>query len=129
MTTEQTFLENPITDRYNNSGLTPYNIPGLASYKKNSPIYIDHIIKCVLTYTGFPLHKIVVKSRERELVYARQLCFYFLRQKTTLSLKTIGAMFGGRDHTTVIHGNETIMDLLFSDSRVKEDVNRINERL
>lgn len=50
--------------------------------------------------------------RKRELVVPRQVCMYFIKLKTTLSLKEIGALFGNRDHATVIYAINTINDLI-----------------
>ncbi len=48
------------------------------------------------------------KSRKKEIVFPRQLAMYLCREMTDMSLPKIGDMFGGRDHTTVIHAVEKI---------------------
>lgn len=72
----------------------------------------------------FDLDPVIIKdvTRVREIVYPRQLCMYFLRKYTILPLKYIGLLFGGKDHTSVIHSIETIGDLLCVDENVKHDV-------
>lgn len=44
------------------------------------------------------------KSRERNLVFARQEAYYLLRKHTNMSLPQIGKKFGNKDHTTILHG-------------------------
>ena len=58
--------------------------------------------------------KVQSKSRKREIVLARQLYCFYMCFYTKLSLKRIGETIGGRDHTTVIHSRQTIIDLLDS---------------
>jgi chromosomal replication initiator protein len=50
------------------------------------------------------------KSRKREIVFARMIAMTLMCENTPLSLKAIGAQFGGRDHTTVIHARDTISE-------------------
>lgn len=62
------------------------------------------------------------KIRKREVVAARQVAMFFLRKYTDLSLKSIGVIFNGRDHTTVIHSCQTVKDLCFSDPKIKSKI-------
>ncbi len=52
------------------------------------------------------------KSRKKEIVTARQVAMHLIKKYTKHSLKTIGAYFGGRDHTTVLHALHTVDHLL-----------------
>jgi len=61
-----------------------------------------------------------MRGRKREHVTARQLAMSFIRDRTFLPLKVIGGMFGGRDHTTVIHAIQAVEDLKDSDKRFKK---------
>ena len=51
-------------------------------------------------------------SRSRTLVTARQVAMYLCRELTDLSLPKIGEQFGGRDHTTVMHADRKIRQLM-----------------
>jgi chromosomal replication initiator protein len=51
-------------------------------------------------------------SRSRVLVTARQIAMYLCRELTDLSLPKIGQAFGGRDHTTVMHADRKIRQLM-----------------
>jgi len=57
------------------------------------------------------------KSRKKEIAFARQIAMYLSKEMTQYSLKSIGLHFGGRDHTTIIHGVRTIDELI----KIKKD--------
>ncbi len=57
---------------------------------------------------GFEVEALKGRSRQRPLVTARQIAMYVFREFTDLSYPSIARLFGGRDHTTVIHAVEKI---------------------
>ncbi len=59
-------------------------------------------------FFGYSIDDLCSSSRMRELAYARQIAMYLCREMTELSLPKIGDLFGGRDHTTVIHACKKI---------------------
>lgn len=63
----------------------------------------DVVILFVAQYFDIPAEVIRGESREREVVYVRQVAYYLLKTKYGFSYSTIGKLFD-RDHTTVIHG-------------------------
>lgn len=62
----------------------------------------------IASILGFEVEALKSKSRQRPLVTARQIAMYVFRQHTDLSYPSIARLFGGRDHTTVIHAVEKI---------------------
>ena len=62
------------------------------------------IVREVCANHGFTLQQILGAQRQRRLCSARHEAFYRLSTETTMSLPEIGDAFGGRDHTTVLHG-------------------------
>ena len=73
---------------------------------------------------------LVGKSRKQEIVFARQVAMYLIRDLTSASLKTIGNFFGGRDHTTVMHSVNTIENLLSSgEDRARRTLNSLYRTL
>ncbi len=62
------------------------------------------------------------KSRQRPLVTARQIAMYAFRETTDLSYPAIARIFGGRDHTTVIHANEKIQRLMKERKQIYDQV-------
>ena len=68
----------------------------------------DQIMEAVSEYCGVGLDDLRGQSRLRRHVYARQVVVYLCRELTELSLPRIGQAIGGRDHTTVMHGDPKI---------------------
>ncbi len=92
-------------------------------------ITVDEIARIVCEYFHVPLELLKAKTRKREVVQARQLAMYFTKQFTKNSLKTIGLFFGGRDHSTVIHACQTVVNQIDTDPKFKEIVADIGHRI
>ena len=60
---------------------------------------------------------------------ARQIAMYLCRELTDLSLPKIGQAFGGRDHTTVMHANKKISDLMRERAGIYEQVQELTSRI
>lgn len=87
-------------------------------------------IQCeVARYYAIPLLEMTSQRRNREVARARQVGMYLCRQLTVLSLPTIGRLFGGRDHSTVMHACKVIEDLVFDDDMLAQDVAYLKARL
>ena len=69
------------------------------------------------------------KRRDRHIVFPRQVAMFIIREETASSLPAIGTAFGGRDHTTVLHSYEKIVQDCKDDPRVQTDVEKIRELL
>ena len=69
------------------------------------------------------------QSRTKEVVLARQIAIYQIRQMTNLSLKEIGKEFDGRDHTTVMHSAERIETMMKTDRELKEIIKDITSNV
>lgn len=63
-------------------------------------------------YFGISIDDLIGSSRSRTLVTARQIAMYLCRELTDLSLPRIGSSFGGRDHTTVMHAERKVRQLM-----------------
>ena len=68
-------------------------------------------------------------SRSRVLVNARQIAMYLCRELTELSLPKIGQTFGGRDHTTVMHADRKIRELMAERRSIYNQVNELTSRI
>ena len=71
-------------------------------------ITIECIQKEVCKHYGLSLSELLSKKRNKQLVYPRQIAMFLCRKMTDASFPLIGDQFGGRDHTTVMHGVEKI---------------------
>ncbi|QCK13980.1 chromosomal replication initiator protein DnaA [Mangrovivirga cuniculi] len=95
----------------------------------DSDVGVDFIQKTVAEHYDVSLDDIKSKTRKKEIVVARQVAMYFSKEHTSLSLKSIGYHFGGRDHSTVIHAVQTVSDLMEVDSKFKDEVDNIRKKL
>jgi chromosomal replication initiator protein len=84
-------------------------------------VSLENIQKIVCEYFKIRKADINSKKRTRVLVRPRQLAMYLSKELTNHSLPEIGDFFGGRDHTTVLHAQRKIKELLVEDARVEED--------
>jgi chromosomal replication initiator protein len=94
-----------------------------------SPITIETIQKTVCEYFSIPDDLLRAKTRKQEIVNARQIAMYLIKELTNASLKTIGMHFGGRDHSTVIHAYQSVEDQMRVDTKYQTHVQQIKRRL
>jgi chromosomal replication initiator protein len=80
-------------------------------------------------YFGLSLEDLCGSSRSRVLVTARQIAMYLCRELTDLSLPKIGQQFGGRDHTTVMHADKKIRQLMAERRSVFNQVTELTNRI
>jgi chromosomal replication initiator protein len=94
-----------------------------------SPITIETIQRTVCEYFSIPEDLLRAKTRKQEIVNARQIAMYLVKELTNASLKTIGLHFGGRDHSTVIHAYQSVEDQMRVDSKYQAHIQQIKRRL
>ncbi|MHB8333189.1 MAG: helix-turn-helix domain-containing protein, partial [Candidatus Dormibacteria bacterium] len=80
-------------------------------------------------YYGITVKEMTSKRRDKHIVFPRQVAMYLIREEIAMSLPAIGLVFGGRDHTTVLHSYEKISNDAKEDLRVAEDIARLREQL
>lgn len=95
----------------------------------NKEISVEFIQELVAGHFEVPVEKLSGKTRKRHIVVARQLSMYLAKKMTDQSLKAIGDMFGGRDHSTVIYSCKTVQDLLDTDMVFKDTVSEIEKKI
>ncbi len=78
---------------------------------------------------GFEVEALKGKSRQRPLVTGRQIAMYVFREQTDLSYPSIARLFGGRDHTTVIHAVEKIQRQMGERKAIYEQVTDVLQKL
>lgn len=94
---------------------------------KTKVINFEIIVKSVADYYKIKVEDLSNKKRTQSIAYPRQIAMYLCRELADLSYPKIGDLFGGRDHTTVIHAYEKISGSIKTDRKVKDDVNKISE--
>ena len=97
--------------------------------KEKVNLTIEEIQRIVCDYMNIDEDRIRAKTRKREVVRARQIAMYFAKRRTQNSLKTIGLHFGGRDHSTVIHANNTVEDQIETDDQFRKLVEDIGRKI
>ncbi|HZT06260.1 MAG TPA: chromosomal replication initiator protein DnaA [Chloroflexota bacterium] len=87
------------------------------------------VIDAVCSAMGVARSDVEGKQRDRRVLLPRQIAMYLLREATELSLSEIGALFGGRDHSTVLHSCEKIANGLQHNGHLRNTVRAIQEAL
>jgi chromosomal replication initiator protein len=90
---------------------------------------IDKIIDLVCEDFYADKEAIISKSRRRELVVVRHAIMAICKEFTQVSLQNIGRHFGGRDHSSVIHGINSTGDLVDTDRVFKQKMQDVKTRV
>ncbi|MEO8307092.1 MAG: chromosomal replication initiator protein DnaA [Pseudomonadota bacterium] len=88
-------------------------------------VTIENIQKTVADYYKLRVSDLTSERRSRSIARPRQVAMALAKELTSHSLPEIGAAFGGRDHTTVIHACKRVRELRESDSRMREDYSNL----
>jgi len=78
---------------------------------------------------GAPVEGLSSKKRTKELTVPRQVAMYLIRELLELPLVEIGKLFGGRDHTTVIHSIQKVEEQILSDEVFRGRVQALRSEL
>ena len=85
----------------------------------------EQLLTEICDYLGVSVEAIRGRSRQRPIVTARQTAMYVVRELTDLSYPAIARLFGGRDHTTVIHAVEKTQHVMKDRQQVFDQVNEL----
>ncbi len=110
-----------------NRPLTLSEVKGLLknNMKPKKNIAIKDVVKTVSEYYQIEESSIYEKTRKKEIVKARQMVMYLLREDFNVSYPLIGQKLGGKDHTTVIHSCLKIKNDLKNDPQLQEELEQI----
>ena len=92
-------------------------------------ITVDEIQKVTADHFGLKQADLLSERRTRAVARPRQIAMYLCKQHTTRSYPDIGRRFGGRDHTTVLHGVRRIEELSAKDEQIARDVEALTRKL
>ena len=92
-------------------------------------VTIDSVAKATAQYFRLPLADLKSKGRSQDITKARHIAMYLARKVVNAKQQEIGAFFGGRDHSSVIHAVNTISDKVKTDSALSKDINAIESNL
>ena len=102
-------------------------LKALKSSQHLSQVSILKIQEDVAKYYHLQIKDLKGKRRVKNIVVPRQIAMYLSRELTDNSLPKIGAEFGGKDHTTVIHAHEKIQRLMKQDLTIQNEIAEIKE--
>ncbi len=97
--------------------------------RRHKQVTAELIMQTVSEYYGVTLNDMVGPTRKREITVPRQIAIYLTREMTGMSLPQIGSVFGGRDHTTVMHSCKTVETALKNNSGTKDIVDQIKRQV
>lgn len=89
----------------------------------------ETIAKATSQYYKIPLADLKSKSRIKEVAKARHVAMYLARKILNHTFDEIGKYFGGRDHSSVVHAEKTVVEKLKTDSALSKDLNYIENNL
>lgn len=92
-------------------------------------VTVEEIQRKVSEHYNIRLSDMIGPKRVRTLARPRQIAMYLAKNMTSRSLPEIGRRFGGRDHTTVMHGVKKIEELKALDSQMADDVELLRRAL
>ena len=96
---------------------------------RNAGASADDIIDAVCKYFDITRQDITGKKKSKDIVEPRMIAIYLISQILELPLISIGKMFGGRDHTTIIHARDKIADEMKSSLKTKNYISEIKKMI
>ena len=97
--------------------------------EENTALSPNAIIDAVCSYYHIERNEILGKKRNKEIVMPRQICMYLITDMLDLPLSKIGKEVFGRDHTTIIHARNKIVDTMKEDPRLETIIKDIKSML
>lgn len=95
---------------------------------KNS-ITSNLILSVVAEHFGISTADILSQKKNKDIAYPRQIAMYLCCNMTNDSLQQIGKIIGDRDHSTVIHGRDKIIEDINKNDKVRQDINILKKKL
>lgn len=89
----------------------------------------EKVIKAVSLFYDLKEKDILAVSRKKEIVKPRQVAMFLLREELKSSFPFIGRKFGGKDHTTAIHGYNKIKKEITTNENLSEEISLIREQV
>jgi chromosomal replication initiator protein len=100
--------------------------PAGLSRRKVSP---QEVLDAVADHFGIKSSSIKGTKRDRPVARPRQVVMYLCKIELGMTLNDVGGLLGGRDHTTIMHGVETITAEISTNTKLREDVEGIKSKL
>ncbi|MEI7998019.1 MAG: chromosomal replication initiator protein DnaA [Candidatus Omnitrophota bacterium] len=92
-------------------------------------ISVEMVQKEISEFYNISIGELKNKSRHKNIIVPRQIAMYLSRKLTTRSLPEIGAAFGGKDHTTILHAVKKVEEVLLKDEQIRKIVETLRGSL
>ncbi len=92
-------------------------------------VTVDNILELVASVMGVEVEDFSSKRKTRDIATARQVAMYICKEHTKTTLTSIGELFGGRTHATVMYACKTVENLIATDKLIKSKVEEIQRKL
>jgi chromosomal replication initiator protein len=102
---------------------------GGASAPRPNGLTLDDVLDSTCAHFSLTRAELLSPSRARHIAWPRQLAMYFAREHTGATLPAIGAAFGGRNHTTVLHACRRAAERAASDPAAADMLRTLSERI
>ena len=102
---------------------------GQLEEEKNEGITADDIIDTVCSYFDISRQDIVGKRKSKDVAEPRMIAVYLINEILEIPLISIGKIFGGRDHTTIMHSRDKISDQLKTSHKMQGFISEIKKLL
>lgn len=101
----------------------------LAHHDAKSTVTVDDILKLISQHYNIKIQELKSKSRTKQILIARQVGMFMLKQHLAKSLVEIGKLFGGRDHTTVLNAVRKIENQRQENAEIRKDIEDLNRKI
>ena len=105
------------------------NVIDTQKNQESTALSPEKIISTVCEYFGLTKAEITSKKKSKDIVEPRMIAIYLITDLLNISQDAIGKLFGGKDHSTIIHARDKVTDLLKKDNKTKSIVNDLKSRL
>ena len=104
-------------------------LQSIISSDKYKEITAQSIIEEVAEYYNLTMDQMISKDRKKTIARPRQIAMYLCREMISSPLGAIGKLLGGRNHATIIHGYEKIVEEMKTDNKLQWDIDTIKNRI
>ncbi len=104
-------------------------LDSLVEEEKNQGLTADDIIEAVCNYFDITKQDIIGKKKSKEVVEPRMIAIYLISEIIEMPLVSIGKVFGGRDHTTIMHSRDKISDQIKTSQKTRTFISEIRKML
>lgn len=102
---------------------------GQLEEEKNDGTTVDSIIDAVCKYFDITRQDIIGKKKSKDVVEPRMIAIYLISEILEMPLVSIGKIFGGRDHTTIMHSRDKISDEIKTSHKINSFISEIKKML